>query len=146
DHAATQRNVRRLKADGLHFVGPNDGDMACGEFGPGRMAEPQEILAAIEKLLATEKALSGFKAVVTAGPTHEPIDPVRFIANRSSGKRGYATAAARADAGADTILISGPVDLAPPAGAKLVKVQPAREMLAACEAELPADIAVCTAA
>jgi len=143
---ATQRNLKTLKADGVTFVGPNDGEMACGEFGPGRMAEPDEILAAIEKMLAGSGPLSGLKALVTAGPTHEPLDPVRFLGNRSSGKQGYAIADALARAGAETTLVSGPVELAVPARAKLLKVQTAREMLAACESVLPVDIAVLTAA
>ena len=145
-HPSTQRNLVRLKADGIHVIGPNEGDMACGEFGPGRMAEPAEILAAIELLLSAPGALSGFKALVTAGPTREPLDPVRYIANRSSGKQGYAIAGALADAGANTVLVSGPVEIVPPARARLVKVETAREMMAACEAELPSDIAVCAAA
>lgn len=145
-HAATRRNLEILKQDGIHIVGPNEGDMACGEFGEGRMAEPEEIAAAVEALIAPKRGLSGFKALVTAGPTHEPIDPVRYIANRSSGKQGYAIAGALADAGADTVLVSGPVALTPPSNARLVRVETARQMLAACEAELPADIAVCTAA
>jgi phosphopantothenoylcysteine decarboxylase/phosphopantothenate--cysteine ligase len=120
--------------------------MACGEFGPGRMAEPDEILAAIERLLTAETRLSGLKALVTAGPTYEPIDPVRYIANRSSGKQGYAIASALANAGADTVLISGPVEISPPRGVKLIKVQTARQMWDASQAELPADIAVCAAA
>ncbi|HEX3484090.1 MAG TPA: bifunctional phosphopantothenoylcysteine decarboxylase/phosphopantothenate--cysteine ligase CoaBC [Micropepsaceae bacterium] len=146
EHPATRRNLAALQADGIHIVGPNEGDMACGEFGMGRMAEPHEILAAIEKLLNPDTRLAGYKALVTAGPTHEPIDPVRYIANRSSGKQGYAIAAALADAGAQTVLVSGPVAIAPPPRVKLVKVQTAREMLAACESELPADIAICAAA
>jgi phosphopantothenoylcysteine decarboxylase/phosphopantothenate--cysteine ligase len=144
-HPSTQRNLVTLKKDGVLFVGPNDGDMACGEFGPGRMAEPIEILTAIEAALAAGP-LSGVRAMVTAGPTQEPLDPVRFIANRSSGKQGYAIADAFARAGADTVLISGPVDIAPPSHVKLLKVETAREMLAACEATLPADVAVFTAA
>jgi phosphopantothenoylcysteine decarboxylase/phosphopantothenate--cysteine ligase len=146
NHAATQRNLAKLKADGIRFVGPNDGEMACGEFGPGRMAEPDEIVAAIAGLLASGDRLAGFKALVTAGPTHEPIDPVRYIANRSSGKQGYAIAAALADAGAKTVLVSGPVELAPPSSVKLMRVETARQMAAAWEAELPVDIAVCAAA
>jgi phosphopantothenoylcysteine decarboxylase/phosphopantothenate--cysteine ligase len=146
NHPATQRNLKTLKADGVLFVGPNDGDMACGEFGPGRMAEPLEIVAAIEAALAMPGPLSGLKALVTAGPTQEPLDPVRFIANRSSGKQGYAIASALANAGADTTLVSGPVELAAPARVKLLKVTTAREMLAACESVLPVDVAVCTAA
>lgn len=144
-HASTQRNLARLIADGIRVVGPNDGDMACGEFGPGRMAEPNEIADAIAAMFAPG-ALEGVKALVTAGPTHEPIDPVRYIANRSSGKQGYAIAGALAEAGASTVLVSGPVDIIAPARAKLVRVQTAREMLAACEGELPTDVAVCAAA
>ncbi len=145
-HAATQRNLKRLAADGVAFVGPNDGEMADGESGMGRLAEPEEIAEAVERSLAASRALDGFKALVTAGPTQEPLDPVRFIANRSSGKQGYAIADALARAGAQTTLVSGPVELAAPAGVKLLKVTTAREMLAACESALPADIAVCTAA
>jgi phosphopantothenoylcysteine decarboxylase/phosphopantothenate--cysteine ligase len=141
------RSAETLARDGVLFVGPNDGEMACGEFGPGRMAEPMEIVTAIEQALKIKGgALDGFKALVTAGPTHEPLDPVRFLANRSSGKQGYAIADALAGAGAETVLVSGPVDIAPPSHVKLVKVTTAREMLAACESELPADIAVMSAA
>ena len=140
------RSFETLKRDGVLFVGPNEGEMACGEFGPGRMAEPLEIVTAIELALGAPGALSNFKALVTAGPTHEPLDPVRYLGNRSSGKQGYAIAGALADAGAETVLVSGPADIAPPSRVKLVKVTTAREMLAACEAELPADIAVMTAA
>ncbi len=148
NHPATQRNLATLKADGVLFAGPNDGEMACGEYGPGRMAEPDEIADAIEKALALpfDGALAGVKALVTAGPTHEALDPVRFLANRSSGKQGYAIARALAEAGAETTLVSGPVEIAPPARVKLIKVQSAREMLAACESALPVDVAVCTAA
>lgn len=145
-HAATQRNLATLLADGIHVVGPDDGAMACGEFGPGRMAEPDVIAAEIARLLSGAGPLSGYRALVTAGPTLEPIDPVRFIANRSSGKQGYAIARALAEAGAQTTLVSGPVALAAPPRVKLVKVETAREMLAACESALPADIAVCAAA
>jgi phosphopantothenoylcysteine decarboxylase/phosphopantothenate--cysteine ligase len=145
-HAATARNAQQLAADGVRFVGPNDGDMACGEFGPGRMAEPEEILAAIVALLAPRGSLAGIKALVTAGPTQEPIDPVRFLSNRSSGKQGYAIAEALGAAGAETLLVSGPVALAAPVAAKLVRVETAAEMLAACERALPVDVAVCTAA
>ena len=144
--AATRRNIAALRADGIHVIGPNAGEMACGEFGPGRMAEPEEILAAIETLLHPDMRLAGLKAIVTAGPTHEPIDPVRYIANRSSGKQGYAIAAALADAGAQTVLVSGPVEIEAPARVKLVRVETALSMWSACEAELPADIAVCAAA
>jgi phosphopantothenoylcysteine decarboxylase/phosphopantothenate--cysteine ligase len=146
EHPATKRNLAALRADGIHVIGPNAGEMACGEFGLGRMAEPDEIVAAIEGLLNPDRRLAGFKALVTAGPTHEAIDPVRYIANRSSGKQGYAIAAALSDAGADTVLVSGPVEIAAPARVKLVKIGTAREMWSACEGELPADIAVCAAA
>ncbi|MGC9954600.1 MAG: bifunctional phosphopantothenoylcysteine decarboxylase/phosphopantothenate--cysteine ligase CoaBC [Rhizomicrobium sp.] len=145
---ATRRNHETLKSDGVIFVGPNDGEMACGEYGPGRMAEPEEIAAAVETALAAQASgpLAGFKALVTAGPTREPLDPVRFIANRSSGKQGYAIADALAKAGADTVLVSGPVEIAAPGRVKLLRVETAREMLAACESALPVDVAVCTAA
>jgi len=146
EHAATKRNIETLKADGIAVVGPNAGALADGEFGPGRLAEPHEIVTAIEGLLNPDTRLKGLKALVTAGPTHEPIDPVRYIANRSSGKQGYAIAAALADAGAETVLVSGPSELAAPNRAKLVRVETARQMWTACEAQLPADIAVCTAA
>lgn len=145
-HPATQRNLASLKADGISTVGPNEGHMACGEFGLGRMAEPEEILLAIERIIAPDTRLSGFKALVTAGPTYEPIDPVRYIANRSSGKQGYAIAKALADAGAKTVLVSGPVAIDAPLGVRLVRVETAQQMLAACEAELPVEIAVCAAA
>ncbi|HEY4276252.1 MAG TPA: bifunctional phosphopantothenoylcysteine decarboxylase/phosphopantothenate--cysteine ligase CoaBC [Rhizomicrobium sp.] len=144
---SVQRNLESLKRDGVLFAGPNDGEMACGEFGPGRMAEPLEIVAAIETALgARSGALNGLKALVTAGPTQEPLDPVRFIANHSSGKQGYAIAGALAAAGADVTLVSGPVEIAPPAGVALIKIRTAREMLSACEAQLPTDIAVMSAA
>jgi phosphopantothenoylcysteine decarboxylase/phosphopantothenate--cysteine ligase len=146
ESASVKRNADILKKDGVLFVGPNDGEMACGEFGPGRMAEPLEIVAAIERALAIEAPLAGVKALVTAGPTREPVDPVRFLANHSSGKQGYAIADALARAGADTTLISGPVALAPPQGVKLTRVTTAHEMLAACEAALPADVLVMAAA
>jgi phosphopantothenoylcysteine decarboxylase/phosphopantothenate--cysteine ligase len=146
--ASVQRNLATLKKDGVLFVGPDDGEMACGEFGPGRMAEPDAIANAIEVALTGEARgpLAGIKALVTAGPTQEPLDPVRFIANRSSGKQGYAIADALARAGAQTTLVSGPVELAAPTHVKLVKVTTAREMLAACESALPADVGVFTAA
>jgi len=148
NHPATQRNLETLKRDGVIFVGPNDGEMACGEFGPGRMAEPEEIVDAIARALAADVQgpLAGVTALVTAGPTQEPLDPVRFLANRSSGKQGYAIADALAQAGAKTTLVSGPVDIAPPANVKLFKVHTAREMMAACESVLPVDVAVFTAA
>jgi phosphopantothenoylcysteine decarboxylase/phosphopantothenate--cysteine ligase len=146
EHQATQRNLAQLRADGVTVVGPNDGEMACGEYGAGRMAEPAQILAAIQAHFSGHGALSGLHALVTAGPTREPIDPVRFISNQSSGKQGYAIAAALAQAGARTTLVSGPVELGAPQGVKLVKVETAAQMLAACEAALPADVAVMTAA
>ena len=148
-HKATQRNIGQLKADGILFVGPNDGDMACGEFGPGRMAEPAEILAAVEARFSQSSSgspLKGIRALVTSGPTHEPIDPVRYLANRSSGKQGYAIAAALAKLGAETVLVSGPTNLPDPAGVEIIRVETAREMLSACEAALPADVAICAAA
>ncbi len=144
-HAATRRNLAQLKADGVRFVGPDDGAMACGEFGPGRMAEPQAIFEAILAALS-DGPLKGRRAIVTAGPTAEPLDPVRLITNRSSGKQGYAIAAALAALGAEVTLVSGPTALAAPAGVRRVEVETARQMLAACEAALPADIAVCVAA
>ncbi len=147
-HPATVRNHERLKADGVLFVGPDEGAMACGEFGPGRMAEPPVILEAILAALAGPAArpLAGKRALVTAGPTAEPIDPVRMIVNRSSGKQGYAVAQALAQLGAEVTLVSGPTALEAPAGVRRVQVETAREMLAACEAALPADVAVMVAA
>jgi phosphopantothenoylcysteine decarboxylase/phosphopantothenate--cysteine ligase len=151
-HPAVQANMARLKAfDGFHgvaVVGPDEGEMACGEFGPGRMAEPAAILTAIEGLLAGPdgRPLSGRRAVVTAGPTFEPIDPVRGLTNRSSGKQGYAIAEALARLGAQVTLVSGPVALAAPVGVERVWVETAREMQAAVAAALPADIAVMSAA
>ena len=147
EHAATQRNLAMLKADGVSFVGPDDGAMACGEFGAGRMAEPAAIFAAVMAALAGgARPLAGARAIVTAGPTVEPIDPVRMLTNRSSGKQGYAIAKALAALGAEVTLISGPTTLSAPAGVTRVDVESAREMLAACEAALPADVAVCVAA
>jgi phosphopantothenoylcysteine decarboxylase/phosphopantothenate--cysteine ligase len=145
---ATQRNLARLKADGILTVGPNAGEMAeSGEAGVGRMAEPLEIVAAAQALLAPQdKPLSGRRIVITAGPTHEPIDPVRYIANRSSGKQGYAIARAAAAAGADVTLISGPVTLPDPPGVKTVRIESARDMLGAVEAALPADVGIFAAA
>ena len=140
------RSFAQLKKDGVLFVGPNEGEMACGEFGPGRMAEPLEIAAAIEQAFGEKGPLAGLRALVTAGPTREPVDPVRFLANQSSGKQGYAIADALARAGAETTLISGPVSLASPDGVKIMRVTTAREMLAACEASLPADVLVMAAA
>jgi phosphopantothenoylcysteine decarboxylase/phosphopantothenate--cysteine ligase len=146
NHPSTRRNHAALAADGVRFVGPDEGEMACGEFGPGRMAEPSRIVDAIAEILAHAQPLAGRKALVTAGPTREPLDPVRYLSNHSSGKQGYAIAQALADAGAETTLVSGPVELAPPPGVRLVKVETALDMLAACEAALPADVAVCAAA
>jgi phosphopantothenoylcysteine decarboxylase/phosphopantothenate--cysteine ligase len=146
-HPATQRNVATLRADGVRFVGPNDGPMAEAETGPGRMSEPLEIVAAVEALLgAGAGPLGGKRVLVTSGPTHEPIDPVRYIANRSSGKQGHAIARAAAEAGATVTLVSGPVAIPDPPGVTTVHVESAREMLAAVEAALPADIAVFAAA
>ena len=147
-HRATRRNLAQLTADGVSFVGPNAGEMAeSGEAGEGRMAEPLEIAAAVDRLLAgTGGALSGRRVVVTSGPTHEPIDPVRYIANRSSGKQGHAIAAAAAAAGASVTLVSGPVNIPDPPGVNVVRVESARDMLAATEAALPADVAIFAAA
>jgi phosphopantothenoylcysteine decarboxylase / phosphopantothenate---cysteine ligase len=146
-HAATQRNLRTLRTDGIQVIGPNEGDMACGEFGPGRMAEPGEILLAIEALLSpAAKPLVGRKVLVTAGPTREPIDPVRYISNQSSGKQGYAIAAAAQALGADVTLITGPTALSMPLGVAVVKVETAQDMLKACEDALPCDVAIFAAA
>lgn len=146
-HHATTRNLSVLRSDGIGVVGPNDGEMACGEFGPGRMAEPGEILAAIiTMLMPAARPLSGRKVIITAGPTREPIDPVRFISNHSSGKQGYAIAAAAAELGAETILISGPTALPIPPGVQMMPVETAQEMLDLCLGELPADIAIFSAA
>lgn len=146
-HPATQRNVATLRQDGVLFVGPDDGEMACGEFGPGRMAEPHAIIAAIEEAYATQSsALKGRRVVVTSGPTLEPIDPVRFLGNRSSGKQGHAIAAAASEAGAEVTLVSGPVSLPSPPAARVVRVETAQEMLAAVENALPADIFISAAA
>jgi phosphopantothenoylcysteine decarboxylase/phosphopantothenate--cysteine ligase len=147
-HPATQRNMAALRADGVQMVGPDEGEMACGEFGPGRMAEAPAILAAIEALLGGEagRPLQGRRALVTAGPTFEPIDPVRGMTNRSSGKQGYAVAQALAGLGAEVTLVSGPTALPVPFGVTRVGVQTALEMEAACRAALPVDIAVCVAA
>jgi phosphopantothenoylcysteine decarboxylase/phosphopantothenate--cysteine ligase len=146
-HPANQRNLARLKADGVAMVGPDEGAMACGEFGPGRMAEPEAIFAAAMAMLApAARPLAGRHVLITAGPTAEPIDPVRVITNRSSGKQGYAIAAAAAALGARVTLVSGPTALAAPPGVTRVAVETALEMLAACQAALPADAAVCVAA
>ncbi|MEG6508412.1 bifunctional phosphopantothenoylcysteine decarboxylase/phosphopantothenate--cysteine ligase CoaBC [Methyloligella sp. 2.7D] len=147
EHKATRRNVAQLKDDGCRFVGPQQGDMACGEFGFGRIADTPEIVAAVENLLKGDAGpLTGKRVLITAGPTHEPIDPVRYIANRSSGKQGYALARAAAALGAEVTLISGPTDQAPPEGVTLVPVETAQEMLDAVIAADPADIALMAAA
>ena len=145
-HPATQENLKTLYTHGLLTVGPNEGDMACGEYGMGRMAEPDEILTAIERFFATDALLSGRRALVTSGPTHEAIDPVRYIANRSSGRQGHAIAEALSRLGAETTLVTGPTRLADPAGAHVVHIESAEEMLAACREALPVDVAVCAAA
>ncbi|MGR3313781.1 MAG: bifunctional phosphopantothenoylcysteine decarboxylase/phosphopantothenate--cysteine ligase CoaBC [Roseovarius indicus] len=145
EHAATQRNIATLKSDGIAFVGPNDGDMACGEYGPGRMAEPLEIVAAAEARLGNGP-LAGKRVLVTSGPTHEPIDPVRYIANRSSGAQGTAIARALSGLGAEVIFVTGPADVPPPEGVEVVRVGSAREMLTAVEAALPTDAAIFAAA
>ncbi|MBN8925717.1 MAG: bifunctional phosphopantothenoylcysteine decarboxylase/phosphopantothenate synthase [Rhodospirillales bacterium 69-11] len=146
EHAATKANMRTLRARGVHVVGPVEGAMACNEFGYGRMSEPDAIQQAIADLLGAPRPLAGRHAIVTSGPTHEPIDPVRYLANRSSGRQGHAIAAALAGLGARVTLVSGPVSLPDPAGVTVRRVETAREMLAACEAALPADIAVFAAA
>ena len=148
EHPATRRNLATLKADGIRFVGPDAGAMACGEFGEGRMAEPAAILEAILDALGgrPEGPLTGRRALVTAGPTAEPLDPVRVLTNRSSGKQGYAIAGALAQLGAEVTLVSGPTALPAPSGVRRVWVETAQEMLSACEAALPADVAVCVAA
>ena len=162
-HPATQRNLATLRGDGVLVVGPDEGAMACGEWGPGRLAEPPMIFAAAATALAGETALSlpggytgrppsvpgplaGRRVIVTSGPTHEPIDPVRYIANRSSGRQGHAIAAAAAAAGAEVTLVSGPVALADPPGLRTLHVETARQMLAAVEAALPADLFIAAAA
>ena len=145
DHPATQRNLATLRADGISFVGPNEGDMACGEFGPGRMAEPDEILAAITAALG-QGPLAGKHVLVTSGPTHEPIDPVRYIANRSSGAQGTAIARALMALGARVTFVTGPADVPPPEGATVIRVETARQMRDATHAALPADAAVFAAA
>jgi phosphopantothenoylcysteine decarboxylase/phosphopantothenate--cysteine ligase len=156
-HPATRRNLGRLKDDGVLFVGPESGPMACGEFGPGRMAEPPAIVEAIEQALAAEAApsdslqappgpLSGRRIIITSGPTYEPIDPVRFIGNRSSGRQGHAIAQAAIGAGASVTLVTGPVGLSDPAGAEVIHVGSAREMREAVQASLPADAFIGAAA
>ena len=145
-HAATVRNVARLREDGIVVVEPDEGEMACGEYGPGRLPEPDRILAAIRRVLAGKGPLSGKHVIVTAGPTHEPIDPVRVLANRSSGKQGFAIAEALAELGGRVTLVAGPVALPTPAGVDRIDVESAVEMKAAVEKALPADAAVMVAA
>ena len=145
DHAATQRNIATLTADGISFVGPNRGDMACGEYGAGRMAEPAEILVAIDWHLS-DGPLRGRRILVTSGPTHEPIDPVRYIANRSSGAQGAAIAAALRDLGAHVVFVTGPADVPPPSGVEVVRVESAADMLRETIAALPVDAAIFAAA
>ncbi|MFY1710118.1 bifunctional phosphopantothenoylcysteine decarboxylase/phosphopantothenate--cysteine ligase CoaBC [Tritonibacter mobilis] len=145
EHPATQRNLAQLRADGVQVVGPNDGGMACGEYGPGRLAEPDEIVRAIAAQLQAGP-LKGKRIIVTSGPTHEPIDPVRYIANRSSGAQGTAVARALQALGAEVVFITGPATVRPPEGVQVVPVETAREMQAAVDAALPADAGVFAAA
>ncbi len=145
DHPATQRNLAQLKADGISFVGPNEGDMACGEYGPGRMSEPMEIVQAIQRALS-DGPLQGQRILVTSGPTHEPIDPVRYIANRSSGAQGSALAQALVALGAEVVFVTGPADAARPDGVQLVEVETAAEMLNAVQGCLPVNAAIFCAA
>ena len=144
-HPATQRNIASLQADGIDFVGPDEGDMACGEYGPGRMSEPLAIVAAVSAKLAVGPLL-GKRIVLTSGPTHEPIDPVRYIGNRSSGRQGSALAVALAALGAEVVFVTGPAQMASPDGVQVVPVETAQQMLEAVEAALPADAVVCAAA
>ena len=146
EHPATIENMEVLQNRGVKILGPNEGDMACGEFGSGRMCEPSEILDAIVSFLSVKMPLKGKKALVTSGPTWEPIDPVRFIANRSSGKQGHAIALALSRLGAATTLITGPTNLPNPPGIRVVKIETAAEMLQACMDSLPVNIAICAAA
>ena len=145
DHPATQRNLAQLVADGVHIVGPNPGDMACGEYGPGRMSEPLEIIDAIAAHFAP-RPLDGHKVLVTSGPTHEPIDPVRYIANRSSGAQGTAIAAALRDLGADVRFVTGPADVPPPNGVHVIQVESAQDMFDAVKANLDVSCAIFAAA
>jgi len=146
DHPATQNNLQTLKDRGVTMIGPDAGDMACGEYGMGRMVDPMDIVAAVTNHFDQDGPLKGKKALVTSGPTHEPIDPVRYIANRSSGKQGHAIAAELAKLGADVTLVTGPTRQADPDGVKVIPIESARDMLAACENALPCDIAVFAAA
>ncbi len=145
NHAATQRNLATLQSDGIAIIGPNEGDMACGEYGPGRMSEPLEIVAAIEAHFA-DGPLQGKHVLITSGPTHEPIDPVRYIANRSSGAQGTALATACRDMGARVTFVTGPASVAPPEGVEVVAVETAQQMLEAVQSAIPADAAIFAAA
>ena len=145
DHPATRRNLAQVQADGVRLVGPDEGERACGEYGPGRMAEPVAILAAAEAMLS-QGPLRGKTVLVTSGPTHEPIDPVRYIANRSSGAQGTALAVALRDLGARVVFVTGPAEVPPPTGVDVIRVETARQMLEAVQAALPADAAVMAAA
>lgn len=145
ENSATQANIATLKQRGVIFTGPNDGEMACGETGLGRMSEPEEIFTAITDFFF-EKPLKGYSALVTSGPTYEPLDPVRFLGNRSSGKQGHAIAKALRDAGADVTLITGPTNLPDPQGMSITKIETAHDMLEACTKTLPVNIAICAAA
>ena len=145
EHSATQRNLRQLQADGVKIIGPDAGDMACGEFGPGRMSEPVDILTAVQ-MHFTRGPLTGQRVLVTSGPTHEPIDPVRYIANRSSGRQGSAIAQALVNQGAEVVFISGPAAVDPPLGAQIKRVETALEMAQAVEQALPCNIAIFVAA
>jgi phosphopantothenoylcysteine decarboxylase/phosphopantothenate--cysteine ligase len=146
EHAATRANVATLLARGIRFAGPTEGPMACGEYGAGRMIEPLDIVAAIEGALGAGARLAGRRALVTSGPTVEAIDPVRYIANRSSGKQGHAIAGALARLGAETVLVTGPTAEPDPPGASVIRIESARDMLEACKSALPVDVAVCAAA
>jgi phosphopantothenoylcysteine decarboxylase/phosphopantothenate--cysteine ligase len=145
-HPATQRNLNTLEADGVARIGPAAGDLACGETGPGRMVEPGEIVQAVTERIGGSGRLAGRKVLVTSGPTREAIDPVRYLSNHSSGKQGHAIAGAIARMGAETVLVTGPTAEPVPAGVTAVPIESARDMLAACEAALPADVAICAAA
>ncbi|MFK7763883.1 MAG: bifunctional phosphopantothenoylcysteine decarboxylase/phosphopantothenate--cysteine ligase CoaBC [Roseobacter sp.] len=145
EHPATQRNLATLQTDGVSVAGPNAGDMACGEYGPGRMAEPMEIVEAVAEIFS-RGTLSGRRILVTSGPTHEPIDPVRYIANRSSGAQGTALARALAARGAEVVFVTGPADVPPPTGVEVVRVQTAAEMLQAAKDALPVDAGIFAAA
>ena len=146
EHAATRANMAFLRTRNVTILGPDSGDMACGEFGEGRMIEPADIVAAIERSFTDQGRLAGQRALITSGPTYEPVDPVRYIANRSSGKQGHAIAAACARLGADVTLVSGPSAIADPLGVTVVHIESAAEMLEACMAALPQDVAICAAA